>query len=313
VPQAGEGGVLIKAEWVGVNYIDTYFRAGVYPTPFPFTLGQEVSGTIVSLPSDAASLSQDQDFQARNLAVGDKVVALASKSFAEYVVAPWKHVIKLPAGVDTRTAVAVNLQGLTALTALREAYEVKKGDWVLVHAAAGGLGLHLTQIASRIGAHVIGTTSTPEKAAIAKENGAEHVILYTKESVVDRVNELTGGQGVHGIIDGVGKDTWEDNLLVARRKGTIVSLGNASGVVPPFAPLKLTPKNLKLVRPTVSNYVFTPAEALHYWTELFEFVAQPGYKVNIHKEYEFTAEGIQQTHKDITGRGTVGKLLVKVA
>lgn len=312
VPVPKENEVLIKVEYAGINYIDTYFRSGLYPVPLPFTLGQEASGRLLSLPSSAAILDSE-DYKRRGYALGDRIAAYSGGSLAEYVAVPWAVTAKLPDAVDSRTAAAVVVGGLTALTAIREAYEVKKGDWVLVHAAAGGLGLALCQLASQAGAHVIGTTSSPEKAALAKENGAEHVILYTKQNIVDSVLELTNGEGVHGIFDGVGKDTWEDNFKVARRKGTIVSIGNASGAVPPFAPLKLSPKNLKLVRPNMGNYVTTAQEMDTFAGELFNLVSRGAFKVKIHGEYEFSAEGVQKAQEDITGRGTTGKLIVKVA
>jgi len=304
--------LLVKVEWGGVNFIDTYFRRGIYPTPdFPFTVGGEGSGTILSLPTDKEVL-ESKDYQDRGLKVGDRVVWFDSESFIGYKAVLWTKVALLPSTVTTRIGAASFIQGLTALTFLREAYAVQKGDWILVQAAAGGVGLQLVQIATRLGAHVIGTTSTAEKAEIAKKNGAEHVILYTKESIPDRVAEITNGKGVAAIYDGVGKDTWEDNFKSIARKGTIVSLGNSSGVVPPFAPLKLSAKNLKVARPTVGNYIQEPAEFTHYTHEYFELLAD-GLDVAIHAEYPFSAEGVRQSQEDITGRGTVGKLLIKIA
>jgi len=309
-PQPDE--LLIKVEWAGVNFIDTYFRRGIYETPkFPFTVGQELAGTVVTVPTDPGVL-ESQEYKLSGITLGSKVMGYVSGAMIGYTAVKWNEVAPAPPTIGTRLAAASFVSGLTALSALRESYPVQKGDWILVHAAAGGLGLQLVQIAKRFGANVIGTTSTPEKSAIATAHGADHVILYTKENVVDRVLEITNGQGVNAIYDGVGKDTWEDDFKSIARKGTIVSLGNSSGVVPPFAPLKLTPKNLKVVRPTLMNYIATPEELYSYSKEYLALIAD-GVKVPIHQEYPFSAEGVAQAQIDLTGRGTSGKLLVKIA
>lgn len=304
--------ILIKVEWGGVNFIDTYFRGGVYPRVTPFTLGQEAAGTIVSLPTSAEVLRSD-DYKIRGFKEGARIAAYASSSFAEYVAVPWKDVHVIPEGVTTRQAAATVSQGLTALTFVKEAYPIKKGDWVLIHAAAGGVGLLLCQLASRMGANVIGTTSSPVKAEIAKKAGAAYVINYTETSVPEEVLRLTDGRGVEAIFDGVGASTWEDNFTSIRRKGTIVSFGNASGVVPPFSVLKLGPKNVTVCRPVVGNYVTEPSEFHQYASELFELVNSGQLDIAVHAEYPLTTEGIRQTQIDITGRGTSGKLVVKVA
>lgn len=309
VPKADE--ILVKIEWAGVNFVDTYKRSGLYPIPLPFTAGEEAAGTIISLPTSTEVL-ESEDYKKRNYKVGAKVLVYYGGAFREYTAAPWHRVVVLPGSVPTKLAAAGLLQGLTALTALREAYTVQKGDWILVHAVAGGLGLQFTQIAKKIGAHVIGTTSTAEKAEVAKKHGADHVLLYTKGPIIDDVLKITNGVGVQAVFDGVGKDTWEDNFALIARKGTIVSIGNASGAVPPFAPLKLVAKNVKVVRPTLNNYILTPEEFRRYADEYFQFLAD-GLKVEIHKVYPFTADGVRQAQIDITGRGTIGKLLVNVA
>ncbi|CAE6407134.1 unnamed protein product [Rhizoctonia solani] len=312
VPTPKPGEVVIKAEWAGVNFIDTYFRGGVYPRETPFTLGQEVSGTIVALPS-SADLLNSNDYKVRGFKEGLKVAALASGGFAEYVAVPWKDVQVLPEGVDTRQGAVSLLQGLTALTFVKEAYPVKKGEWILIHAAAGGVGLLLVQLASQFGANVIGTTSSQLKAEIAKKAGAKHIINYSESSVPDEVLKLTEGRGVEAIFDGVGASTWEGNFTSIRRKGTIASFGNASGVVPPFSVLKLGPKNIKVCRPVVNNYITEPAEFHGYATELFDLIKNGKLEVAVHSEYPFTTEGMRQTHTDITGRGISGKLIVKIA
>jgi len=310
VPKPDE--IVIKTEWAGVNFIDTYFRGGVYPRPTPFTLGQEAAGSLVSLPS-SAEIVNSEEFKIRGFKEGAKVVANGTGTFAEYVTVPWNQVQVIPDGLTTRQAAASLLQGLTALTFVEEAYKVKKGDWILVHAAAGGVGLILCQLASQFGATVIGTTSSQIKADIAKKAGAAHVINYTEESVSEGVLKLTNGRGVEAIFDGVGASTWEDNFTSIRRKGTIVSFGNASGVIPPFSLLKLGPKNVKVCRPVVNNYLTEPAEFHQYSSELLELIKNGKLDVAVHGEYPLTTEGIRQTQTDITGRGTSGKLVVKVA
>ncbi|CAE7168832.1 unnamed protein product [Rhizoctonia solani] len=310
VPTPKPEEVVIKTEWAGVNFIDTYFRGGVYPRETPFTLGQEAAGTIAALPSSSSVLDSDE-YKRRGFKEGAKVAALVSGGFAEYVAVPWTHVQVLPEGADTRQGAVSLLQGLTALTFVKEAYPIQKGDWILVHAAAGGVGLLL--LASQFGATVIGTTSSQEKAEIAKKAGAAHIINYTESSVPDEVLKLTNGRGVEAIFDGVGATTWEGNFTSIRRKGTIVSFGNASGVVPNFSVLKLGAKNIKVCRPVVNNYITEASEFHHYASELFDIVKSGKLACAVHGEYPFTTEGMRQTHKDITGRGTSGKLVVKIA
>ncbi|KAI0711151.1 NAD-P-binding protein [Cerioporus squamosus] len=312
-PQVEPGNVLVKVHYAGVNFIDTYFRKGLYPIEsFPRALGSEAAGEIVALPTDEKVLN-DEEFKLRKFAVGGKVAMYGQGAFAEYVSAPWAKVYPLPDGVSTKTAAAALTQGATALTFVTEAYNVQKGDTILVHTVAGGLGLLFAQLIKARGATVIGTTSTPEKAEIAKAHGADHVILYKQQDTVQRVLELTNGEGVHAIFDGVGKDTFEADFKMIRRKGTIVSVGNASGAVPPFPPLKLVEKNVRLLRPTLANYVYTPEEGRTYTTELWRLVANGTLKIRIHAEYPFTAEGVQQAQKDLVGGKSIGKLIIKVA
>ncbi|KAG9090035.1 hypothetical protein FS749_000869, partial [Ceratobasidium sp. UAMH 11750] len=254
-----------------------------------------------------------EDYKVRGFKEGAKVVAFSSNAFAEYVAAPWKDVQVIPDGVTTRQAAAALAQGLTALTFVEEAYTVKKGDHILIHAAAGGVGLILSQLASQIGATVIGTTSSQAKAEIAKKAGATHVINYTETSVPEAVLKLTNGRGVEAIFDGVGATTWEDNFASIRRKGTIVSFGNASGVVPPFSLLKLGSKNVKVCQPVVFNYLTEPAEFHHYSSKVLNLIKDGKLDTVVHDEYPLTTEGVRQTQIDLTGRGTSGKLLVKVA
>ncbi|GAA5857735.1 hypothetical protein JCM9279_006039 [Rhodotorula babjevae] len=311
-PQPAKGQVLVKVEYAGVNFIDTYFRGGIYKAQMPYVLGTESSGTV-------AAVGEGVTEQSHGFKVGDRVAAYtAGGSFAEYAIAQADKVALLPAGFSTRDAATVLTQGLTALTFVKEAHEVKPGQHILVQAAAGGLGLLLVQLAKRFGATVIGTTSTEDKAEIARKAGADHVVLYGEgRDVVGQVYEITGGEGidrgVHGVFDGVGKDTFDMDFDLLRRKGTLVTLGNASGPAPAFAPLRLGPKNLKVCRPILNQYVHTRDEFQTYSTELFKLVQEGALKLAVHGEYELTTEGMRQTQIDITSRKTSGKLLVKVA
>ncbi|KDQ63082.1 hypothetical protein JAAARDRAFT_29078 [Jaapia argillacea MUCL 33604] len=313
VPKPSPNEVFVKMQYGGVNFIDTYFRKGLYPTPsFPAVQGREGAGVIVGLPTDE-SIVESEEFKKRGFKEGGSVGVYAGGLFAEYAAVPWKQAYPVPSGISTQTAAASLTQGLTAITLMTESYNVKAGDTVLIHTVAGGLGLLFAQYAKYRGATVIGTTSTKEKAELAKQHGADHVILYKDESTVDRVLEITGGVGVEAIFDGVGKDTFEDNFKIIKRKGTLVSVGNASGAVPPFPPLKLTEKNVTLVRPTMGNYAYTPEESRRYGNELFDLIAKGVFKINVFKEYPFSAEGVQQAQSDLTAGKSTGKLVIKIA
>ncbi|KAG6859641.1 hypothetical protein C0995_006348 [Termitomyces sp. Mi166 len=304
--------IAIQVEYLGINFIDVYYRKGLYPyKELPAVLGKETAGTIVALPTDKAVLN-DETFKKNRFKVGGKVAADFLGTHATYISVPWKSVYPVPDNVSTRTAAAGILQGLTAYTFFEEAYKVKKGDKILVHTVAGGLGLLMAQLGHARGAIVIGTTSTPEKAELAKQNGAAHVILYKNEDTVTRVLEITNGEGVEGVFDGVGKDTFDNNFKLIKRKGTIVSVGNASGPVELFSPMRLVEKNVALLRPTMNNYTYTPEEAYHYGKKVFELIGDGTLKINIFKEYPFTAEGVRQAQNDLVGGKTTGKLIVKV-
>ncbi|KAL9716343.1 NADPH:quinone reductase [Leucoagaricus gongylophorus] len=312
-PKVNPGDVVIKVEYGGVNFIDTYFRSGLYPLKqFPATIGKETAGIVVALPTDPAVLN-NATYKQNEFTVGKKVAADLNGTHATYIAVPWKSVYPLPDSVSTREGAAGLLQGLTAVTFVEEAYKVKKGDSILVHTVAGGLGLLLAQMGRRAGATVIGTTSTSEKAKLAKENGADHVILYTQEDTVSRVLELTNGEGVDAIFDGVGKTTFDDDFKMIKRKGTLVSVGNASGPVEPFSLLRLTDKNIRLLRPMLSNYVYTAEEAYQYGQQVWDLVTKKALRLNIFNEYPFTTEGVQQAQRDLTGGKTTGKLVIKFA
>ncbi|KAJ7024414.1 hypothetical protein C8F04DRAFT_1131863 [Mycena alexandri] len=309
------GDIVVKTEYLGINFIDTYYRKGLYPVKeFPAVIGTEAAGTILALPTDPAVL-EDPQYKKRGFTVGAKVACGGGGVFglhADHVSIGWKSVQVLPEGISTKIGAAALLQGLTALTFIEEAHKVKQGETILVHTVAGGLGLLFAQLIKARGATVIGTTSTKEKAELAKANGADHVILYKEEDTVQRVLDLTNGEGVDAVFDGVGKDTFDSNFKMLKRKGTLVSVGNASGAVPPFAPIRLVEKNLKLLRPTVGNYAVTPEEIHHYSSELYRLVADGSLKIKVHKEYPFTREGAIQAQQDLTGGKSTGKLLIKV-
>ncbi|KAI0113959.1 hypothetical protein GGR51DRAFT_504980 [Nemania sp. FL0031] len=299
VPTPIDGNILVKNDFVGVNFIDTYFRSGLYPAPqFPYILGREGEGTIVAV-GDGDVL----DFK-----VGDKVVYMGDSAYAEYTSTPASRALKVPSSFKPGTAAASLLQGLTALTLVREAHHVQKGDWVLVHAAAGGTGLLLCQLLRAIGANTIGTVSTPEKAELATAAGAAHIINYSHEDVKERVLALTEGKGCIAIFDGVGKATFDLSLACVARKGTMVSFGNASGAVPPFTINRLTAKNARLLRPTLFNYVTTREEFTGYTEELFGFIEKDGLNVRVHEVYPLTE--IKRAQEDLEGRKTTGKLLI---
>lgn len=299
LPQPKEGQVLVKNDFVGINYIDTYFRTGLYPAPsFPYILGREAEGTIVKTGGG----------EMYGLKEGDKVVWMAEGAYAEYTVAAAAKTAKVPKEMDSKIAAAALLQGLTALTLVREAHTVKKGDWVLVHAAAGGTGQWLCKLLKAIGANTIGTASTPEKIDIARKAGATHLINYSKEDVKSKVMELTGNNGVIAVFDGVGASTFDLSLDCLARKGSMISFGNASGAVPPVTIARLSPKNARLMRPTLFNFIATREEYDHYVKELFDFIIKDKLEVPIHEVYPLSE--VARSHNDLEGRKTTGKLLL---
>ena len=265
----------------------------------PMIVGQEAAGTV-------ANPNGHSEFK-----VGDRVVWMRFGGYAEYSAPPAEKVVKIPPGIKDEDALGVFLMGMTAMSLVEESHKVEKGQWVLCHAAAGGVGLLMCQILRKLGARTIGTAGGPEKCALAKENGAEFVIDYKAEKDwLGRVKEITGGEGVHVVYDSVGLDTWEGSLEAVRRKGTVVFFGNASGPTPPIPLPKITAKNSKLCRPTLMNYTYTRAELEHYANAVFSAVEEGWLKVKIHKVYPL--KEAQQAHEDLEGRKTTGKLLLKL-
>ncbi len=300
MPQPGPGEVLIKLEAIGVNFIDVYFRNGTYKAPeSPVKLGSEGAGTIAAL-GEGVSLS-----------VGQRVAyAMARGSYAEYAVVPQQVVVELPQSVSFEDGAAVTLQGMTAHYLTHSTFPLRRGQTCLVHAAAGGAGQLIVQLAKIAGATVIGTVSTPEKAQTARECGADHLILYTEMDFVAETKRLTENRGVDVVYDSVGSTTFQKSLDCLRPRGMMVSFGQSSGVVGQIDPLILSQKgSLFLTRPTLANYVSDPAELKQRSNDLFTWIAEGRVRVGIHKTYKLADAA--QAHRDLEGRKTSGKLLLK--
>ncbi|KAM5545502.1 hypothetical protein V8D89_000540 [Ganoderma adspersum] len=320
VPTPSPTQILIKVHWAAANFFaDALMVRGAWPMPLPqspFSLGVECVGTIVALPTDTSVLS-DEEYRARGFAVGSRVVSWSLGSvgtFAEYFVAAnWSDIFSVPDAVSDRAAVASFGAGSTALTIATEAYNVQAGDIVLVHTVAGSVGLAFTQLVKARGGTVIGTTSTPEKAAIARANGADHVIVYKTEDVAARVLEITGGLGVHAIFDGVGKDTFETDLACIRAKGTLVWLGMASGRVEPFSPYVAALKAVKFVFASIMVYAADKKAVREYAAEVFKLITSGVYKPVVYKEYPLSVEGVREAEQAMGEGKTFGKCLIKVA
>ena len=298
-PSPAAGQVLVKVEAVGVNYIDVYQRTGLYKVATPFTLGQEAAGVVTAVGSGVTDPK-----------VGDRVAYTSILgAYAEYAVVPADRVVVLPDGVTARQAAAALLQGMTAHYLACTTYPLKAGDTCLVHAAAGGVGLLLCQIASRRGARVIGTVSTREKAALAREAGARDVILYTEQDFEAEVKRLTNGLGLQVVYDSVGKTTFEKGLNCLTRRGMMVLYGQSSGPIASFDPQVLSQKgSLFLTRPTLAHYVATRAELVARAGEVLSWVKSGTLKVRI--EHEFSLAETAEAHRALEARKTTGKLLL---
>jgi NADPH2:quinone reductase len=293
-PEPGPGQALVKIAATGVNFIDVYFRIGLYPATPPVVLGNEGAGTVEAIGADVT-----------NLRPGDRVAyAMARGSYAEYAVVPAWQLVKIPAAVDFQTAAAAMLQGMTAHYLTHSTYPLKSGDSCLIHAAAGGTGRLLVQMAKMRGARVIATVGNDEKARQAKQAGADEVIIYTKEDFVAKVK---GTMNV--VYDSVGKSTFNQSLDCLRPRGMMVSFGNASGPVPDFAPLILSQKgSLFLTRPSLAHYSSTPEELAWRANDVLNWISQGKLKLHIHKVYPLADAA--QAHRDLEGRKTTGKLLL---
>jgi NADPH2:quinone reductase len=297
-PTPGPAQARVRVAYSGVNFIDVYHRSGAYPGQLPFTPGSEGAGVV-----DAVG---DGDV----VRVGDRVAwAMHPGSYAEHaVVDAWK-LVPVPDDVSLATAAAVMLQGMTAQYLTHTTFPLREGHVALVHAAAGGVGLLLTQVAKRRGARVIGTVSTEQKAALARRAGADDVVLYTKESFKDAARRLTGGRGVDVVYDSVGKTTFNDGLDSLRPRGYMVLFGQSSGAVPPIEPAILNPKgSLFLTRPSLAHYMLDRDELLGRAREIFALITQGALDVRIDRELPLAQAA--EAHRLLEGRATAGKLVL---
>jgi NADPH2:quinone reductase len=296
-PKPNEAVVQIKA--AGVNFIDVYFREGRYPAPRPFVVGQEGAGIVIAIGPDVTTVKLRER------------VAYAGYlgSYAEYAAVPADRLVKIPDELDFNQAAAAMLQGMTAHYLTHSTYPIKRGETALIHAAAGGVGLLLVQMCKLLGARVIGTVGSEEKARLARNAGADHVIIYTKHDFETETRRLTEGKGLDVVYDGVGKDTFEKDLNVMRPRGYLVLFGGASGAVPPFDLLQLTQKgSLFVTRPSLHHYIASREELEHRSNHVLQMIVRGDLKLRIYKTYPL-AEA-QQAHRDLEGRKTTGKLLL---
>ena len=292
VPDPGPGEAVIRQTASGLNFIDVYFRTGLYPAPsFPLTIGTVGDGVTEA-------------------AVGDRVAyCMSLGSYAQRRIIASRFLVKIPDGITDEQAAAVMLKGCTVQYLVRRTHAVQPGETVLFHAAAGGTGLIACQWLKHLGATVIGTVGTREKADLAKAHGCDHPIVYTEESFVDRVKELTGGKGVPVVYDSVGKDTFDDSLRCLQPRGLMVSFGNASGAVEPFRPAILAQKgSLFLTRPTLANYTSTRRELEETTADLFDVVGSGAVRIEVNQTYAL--QDAAHAHRDLEARKTTGSTVL---
>jgi NADPH2:quinone reductase len=300
VGDPGPGEARLRQYACGLNFIDVYHRTGLYPLPLPSGMGLEGSGVVEAVGPGVTVVKP-----------GDRVAYAGGPpgGYAGARLIPAERLIRIPDSIDFNTGAAMMLQGLTAAYLLRKTYRVQPGDAVLIHAAAGGVGTIACQWAKALGATVIGTVSTDEKAALAKAHGCDHVILYSREDVAKRVREITGGEGVAVVYDGVGKDTFAASMDSLRIRGTLVSFGNASGPVPPFDPLLLSQKgSVFITRPTLAHYTAKRAELEELAGELIAMIA--GGKVRIEVTKTYPLKDAAQAQRDLEARRTTGSVVL---
>lgn len=299
VPEPKANEAVVKLAASGVNFIDVYQREGRYKVLLPFVLGQEGAGVVNAVGSNVTSLK-----------AGDRVAWTGLLGgYAEYAAVAADRLVAIPAGVTDQQAAAAMLQGMTAHYLCHDTYPLKRGETALVHAAAGGVGLLLVQMAHNIGARVLATVSTEEKAKLAREAGADEIILYTKSDFEAETRRLTNGQGVHVVYDSVGKTTFEKGLNVLRPRGMMVLFGGSSGAVPPFDLIALSQKgSLYVTRPTLVNYIASREELMSRSGAVFAMISSGKLKLRIAHTYPL-AEA-QRAHRDLEGRKTTGKLLL---
>ena len=300
IPAPQEGEALVKVEAAGVNFVDVYKREGLYRIPLPSTLGEEGAGQVIAIGRGVTGVKE-----------GDSVAwASVGGAYAEYAVVPAQRLVPVPAGVSTRVAAAVMLQGMTAHYLASSTFPLKHGDRCLVHAAAGGVGLLLVQIAKKRGAVVIGTAGSEEKAELARAAGADHVIVYTRDDFAAETRRLTNGAGVNVVYDSVGKTTFDSGLDILAARGMMVLFGQSSGPVEPINPQVLNQKgSLFLTRPTLAHYTSTRDELLWRSGELFEWI-QNG-EIDVRIGAEFPLQQAAAAHDALEGRRTTGKVLLQ--
>jgi NADPH2:quinone reductase len=298
-PVPGAGEALVKVAASGVNFIDVYHRTGLYKMPLPSNIGSEGAGVVEAVGSDVSEV-----------APGDRVAwAMHRGSYAEYAVVPSRLLVKLPDEIDPSTAAAAMLQGMTAHYLTHSTYPVKEGDTVLVHAAAGGTGLLIVQMAKMRGARVIGTVSTQAKADVALAAGADAIVFYTREDFEPEVKRLTEGRGVSVVYDSVGQATFMKSLICLRARGMMVSFGNSSGPVNAVEPLLLSQMgSLYLTRPSLAHYTATRLELLWRADDLLGWIAAGKLKIRVDRSYKLS--DAPQAHRDLEGRKTAGKILL---
>jgi len=299
VPEPKASEAVVKLAASGVNFIDVYNREGRYKVALPFVVGQEGAGTVTAVGAEVKSVKK-----------GDHVAwASVLGSYAEYAAVPAERLVPVPAGVTDQQAAAAMLQGMTAHYLSHDTFPLKRGQTALVHAAAGGVGLLLTQMAHNIGARVIATVSTEEKAKLARDAGADDIILYTQQDFESETKRLTGGKGVDVVYDSVGKTTFEKGLNVLRPRGMMVLYGGSSGAVPPFDLIVLSQKgSLFVTRPTLAHYTLTREELVPRADAVFGMIAAGKLKLRI--EHTYPLAEAQRAHRDLEGRKTTGKLLL---
>jgi len=299
VGDPGPGQVRVRNTAVGLNFIDCYQRSGLYPMPMPFTLGSEGAGVVEAVGP-----------KVKEFKVGDHVAYSGPVgAYAQVLLRPADRLVKVPAGIDDKVAAAIMLKGMTAWYLVKRTYKVRKGDTILVHAAAGGVGQILCQWAKHLGATVIGTVGSDEKAVLAKKAGCKHVIVTSREKFVDRVKEITKGKGVPVVYDGVGKDTFMDSLDCLAPLGLMASFGNASGAVTQFNPGVLAQKGgLFLTRPTLFTYTAKREDLVKAAQDLFAVVKSKAVKISINQTYPL--RDAAQAHIDLEARKTTGSTVL---
>jgi NADPH2:quinone reductase len=297
-PELQTGTARVKLQSIGVNYMDVYTRIGLYGNSLPVIPGGEGAGVITELAPNVSDLN-----------IGDYVAYTGvSSSYAEEIVAPADKLVKIPNGISTDIAAATMLQGTTAHYLLYSTFPVKDSDTILIHAGAGGVGLLMIQIARMIGCNIITTVSNPEKAALAKKAGADHIIIYTETDFLEEVKNLTKGKGVQVAYDSVGLTTYEKSLLSLAPRGYLVLFGQSSGVVPPISPLQLNTGSNFLTRPALGHYLQDRSELDWRTGDLFKWIQEKRLNIRVHEKIDL--ENAQKAHRDLEGRKTSGKLLL---